>query len=55
MTRSNRFVLWWLGRQGVPALGFVAVLALALCGQICDNIQASLSGWWPCCCPPPSI
>lgn len=30
MTRSNRFVLWWLGRQGVPALGFVAVLALLL-------------------------
>lgn len=30
MTRSNRFVFWWLGRQGVPALGFVAVLALLL-------------------------
>lgn len=30
MTRSNRFVLWWLGRQGVPALGFIAVLALLL-------------------------
>ncbi len=30
MTRSNRFVLWWLGKQGAPSLAMIAVLALLL-------------------------
>lgn len=40
MTRSNRFVLWWLGRQGVPALGFIAVIALLL-GLLYDPTNVS--------------
>lgn len=40
MTRSNRFVLWWLGRQGLPLLGFIGAFALLL-GLVYDPTNTS--------------